>query len=212
MADTSILLFVYGAFVIGLISPGPDLVLVTALSLKAGTRSAVWAALGVATGVGLWVIAAAAGLSKVIADVPSLWEAVRYIGGGALIYMGSRAISASIRNSSPQPAEQSPSGATGPFVLGLMTNLANPKAAVVLVGLTAVVGDAYTDAGTDAERLLLAVLGMPVLTALWFMMVAVVLSHHAVRNRLTASRRLFEGLTGVALAAVGILLIQSAQA
>lgn len=210
MADTSLLLVVYGAFVIGLISPGPDLILVTALSLK-GQSQALWAALGIAAGVGLWVIAAAAGLSKVIAGEPQVWEAVRYIGGGALIYMGSRLISACIRGSGTVPFQPEQSGRAAPFVLGLMTNLANPKAAIVLVGLTTVLGEASAEAGADQSGLILVVLGMPLLTALWFTLVASVLSHDVVRNRLLSSRRILDGLTGVALAAVGILLIQSVQ-
>lgn len=207
MIDFTVLTVVYGAFVVGLISPGPDLVLVTALSLNKGLRAAVLAALGIATGVGLWVFAAAAGLSTVIAEAPALWDGIRYVGGGVLIYMGSKSISACIRNTSEgeQQNSEAPASVKGvaPFLLGLMTNLANPKAAVVLVGLTAVLGQSHPG------DVWLLVLGMPILTATWFTLVASVLSHQNIREKLVDHRRGLEGLTGIALAVVGIILIQS---
>lgn len=207
MTDLTVLTVVYGAFVVGLVSPGRDLVLVSALSFQKGRVAAMWASLGIALGVGLWVVAAATGLSRIIESAPTLWDGVRYIGGGALIYMGSRALSACIRNASTPPvSDGSETKAMAPLLLGLATNLANPKAAVVLVGLTAVLGETYP------EQTLILVLGMPVLTALWFVGVATVLSHQTLRDRLIENQRWLDGLSGLALVAVGIILIQSVPA
>ena len=205
MPELTSLLAVYGAFVIGLISPGPDFFLVTTLALGRGSRVALSAAAGIALGVGLWVVAAAAGLGTLMATAPVVWDAVRYVGGGLLIYLGARGLSAAIRNGSGSAAEDKGKPLAGPFVLGLLTNLANPKAAIVLVGLTAVLAEGMPETGP----LVLVVLGMPLLTLAWFSLLATALARPLMRDRLLAQRRTLDAVTCVALMGVGVLLIQT---
>jgi threonine efflux protein len=209
MIDSAILLSVYGAFIIGLISPGPDLVLVTALSLRQGKRAAFQAAAGIAMGVGLWVLSAAAGLGGLMQAAPELWQGIRLLSGGILIYMGARAISASIRSASKSPLAEDlaepEKTISAPFLIGMLTNLGNPKAAVVLVGLTAVLSEAVP----DRDSLMIMVLGMPALTLIWFSAVATALSLEGVRDKLLAKQRWLDLAVGIALAGVGAILIQS---
>ena len=199
---------VYGAFILGLFSPGPDFVLVTALALGRGSRPALLAATGIAAGVALWVIAAAAGLGTLIEAAPEIWDGVRLAGGGLLIYMGARALSAAIRNTGTRANEGSEEKDISPFVLGLLTNMTNPKAAIVLVGLTAVLAEA----NPDTLALMGTVLGMPVLTLMWFSLVATALARPAIRDRLLSYHRALNLAMGAALASVGVLLIQSSGA
>ena len=206
MIDSTLLLAVYGAYLVGLISPGPDFVLVTALSLQNGKKLALQAALGVATGVGLWVVSAALGLAQVMQSAPGLWEAVRLIGGGVLIYMGSKSISAAIRGAQESPGETPETSKKSPFLLGLLTNVSNPNAAIVLVGLTTVLSEAVA----DKDQLIGLVLGMPILALIWFSTVATVLSSHALMQSLLSHQRPVDGLVGFALAGVGIIMLQSA--
>jgi threonine efflux protein len=194
----------YGAFILGLISPGPDFVLVTALALGKGRRPALFAAAGIATGVALWVMAAAAGLGTLIETAPEIWEGVRLAGGGLLIYMGARTLSAAIRNADSGSLGGPEDKDISPFVLGLLTNMANPKAAVVLVGLTAVLAEA----NSEPVALMGIVLGMPVLTLTWFSLVATALARAASRDRFLSCRRALNLAMGAVLAAVGVLLIQ----
>ena len=205
MPDLTTLLAVYGAFMVGLLSPGPDFFLVTTLALGRGSHKALPAAAGIALGVGLWVVAAAAGLGTVISSAPVAWDAIRFVGGGLLIYLGARALSAAIRNGSAAPAAVPTKITAGPFLLGLATNLANPKAAIVLVGLTAVLAEENSQTGP----LVLLVLGMPLLTLAWFSLLATILAQPVFRDRLLAQQRLLDGVVGVALAGVGLLLIQT---
>lgn len=202
--DLSILFAVYGAYLIGLISPGPDLVLVTVMSLRHGKAAAIKASIGIALGVGLWVLASAAGISRLIQSAPELWLGMRLLAGGVLIYMGARSISAAIRGVSTHAEETDQLKGT-PILVGLLTNLGNPKAAVVLVGLTSVLSDATPNQNT----LMLLVLGMPLLAATWFISVSTILSHASVRDYLLSKQRLLDLAVGLALAGVGAILIQS---
>ncbi len=205
MPDLTTLLAVYGAFIVGLLSPGPDFFLVTTLALGRGSHKALLAAAGITFGVGLWVVAAATGLGTVISTAPVVWDAIRFIGGGLLIYLGARALSAAIRDGSRSPAAVPTKITAGPFLLGLATNLANPKAAIVLVGLTAVLAEDAPETGS----LVALVLGMPLLTLAWFSLLATILARPLFRDRLLAQRRLLDAIVGLALAGVGVLLIQT---
>ena len=207
MIDSSILLAVYGAYIVGLISPGPDLLLVVTLSLKHGKRAALLSSFGIAIGVGLWVLAAAAGLGGLIEAAPELWQGVRLLAGGVLIYMGAREISASIRGQSAKNHKEPVEFGGSPLLLGLITNLANPKAAVVLVGLTAVLSDSLP----DRNSVMLAVLCMPAIAAIWFTSVSTILSHRRIREALVSRQRFLDMAVGIALAGVGAILIQTVQ-
>lgn len=202
--DPSILFAVYGAFIIGLISPGPDLVLVSAMAVKHGKRAAVLASVGIGIGVGLWVELAAAGLSGLANSAPEVWEGARLLAGGVLIYVGARSLSAAMRGQGAAPKETEKRGRS-PLWLGLITNLANPKAAVVLVGLTAVLNDEIPNQHT----LMMVVLGMPVLAVAWFVAISTVLSRASVRAYLTKQQRLIDLAVGIAFAGVGAILIQA---
>lgn len=204
LMDVSILFAAYGAYLVGLISPGPDLVLVTALSLRDGKSAAIKASLGIALGVGLWVFASAAGIGRLIESAPDLWQGVRLLAGGVLIYMGARELSSAIRGKAAFP-EETEQDSGSPLLLGLLTNLGNPKAAIVLVGLTSVLSDTVSSQNT----LLLIVLGMPLMAAAWFISVSTILSHASVREYLQSRQRLLDLVVGMALAGVGVILIQT---
>ncbi len=205
MPDPGVLLAVYAAFIAGLISPGPDLMLVTAVSLRYGRAYAVKAALGIASGVALWVSAGALGLAALLETSEAVWTGMRFVGGGLLIYMGARGLSAAIRQPAGETLEDTRLDPSTPaFGLGLLTNLGNPKAAVVLLGLTALLGDGFGSAGGT----LAAAAGMPILTGLWFTGLAVALTGSALHQTLMARRRWLDAISSLAIALVGGLLIQ----
>ena len=205
MPDLANVLAVYGAFIIGLISPGPDFFLITGMALVRGSRAALLAAIGISVGVGVWVLAAAVGLGAAITEAPIIWEAIRFCGGGMLIYMGGRSLSAGIRNDSGWAADGGYSSSASPLILGLATNLANPKAAVVLVGMTAVMAEDVSEAGL----LILIVLGMPAITLAWFSLLATTFAQSAFRDRLLRQQRKLSIAVGAAFFGIGILLIQN---
>jgi threonine efflux protein len=207
MPDASALAAVYIAFIAGLVSPGPDLILISALALRGDRGRAVQAALGIACGVGAWAAAGALGVSALIGAAGPTWTGLKYVAGIILIYMGSRVLSAAIRMPDrADPPHVSADLRMPAFMVGLLTNLGNPKAAVVIVGLTAELshtGAVFTD-------ILFLVSGMPALTALWFIALATVLTAPAVQDRLRTWRRGIDGVCGLALAVAGALLLRDA--
>ncbi|MGB1875358.1 MAG: LysE family translocator [Rhodospirillaceae bacterium] len=205
MIDTSALLAVYAAFIVGLISPGPDLILVTAISLKHGRKAAILSSVGIGIGVGFWALAAAIGLAEVINTVPEAWQGMRLLAGGALIYMGARGISSSMRGTQQKSLGEPLKNEGAPILSGLITNIANPKAAIVLIGLTTVL----SDNAADSQSVVAAVVGMPCLTVLWFTAVSVFFTGSRVIEIFSSNQRVLDMVGGIALAGVGAILIQT---
>lgn len=130
-----------GAFVVVaaavIVSPGPDTLFVIASGLRHRAAGAVAAALGIATGSILHGLAAALGVSALLATAPWFFEALRLAGAAYLVYLGVRALRAAVAPSpagspAPQPAAASPFRV---YRQAVITNLLNPKVIVFYLAL-----------------------------------------------------------------------------
>ncbi|WP_435259378.1 LysE family translocator [Thioclava sp. FR2] len=113
------------------ISPGPAVIMAARTGLTEGLRTGAFLAAGIGAGAVVWASAAMFGLNLVFAVAPALLWALKILGGGYLIYMAYHLwkdartpLDTSARSTLPR----SPASA---FRLGLFTQLANPKPAVM---------------------------------------------------------------------------------
>ena len=124
---------------LAVLSPGPDVIAV--MQTAARSRQArVWAALGMAAGNAVWAAAALLGLGLLLQAVPALALALRVLGGLYLIWMGARMWQLSLRPAPAAPIPTpAPTSATDwqAFRRGLLTNLANAKAAIYYTSIFA---------------------------------------------------------------------------
>src|SRR5262245_33378704 len=129
MSDWGVLGSVVAVHVLAMVSPGPNVLIVTQTAMSQARRAGVCVALGIAAGAGLLSSAALAGLSVVLTRFASLHTALKLAGGIYLIYLGIRLWRAA---RSPVAFSPSPTGLAATewraFRLGLATNLTNPKA------------------------------------------------------------------------------------
>lgn len=112
------------------LTPGSDTMYILARSLSLGRRAGVLSALGISTGAVIHTIAAACGLSVILASSATAFLIVKYAGALYLIYLGIRSISAA-RKISPQ--YQNNGRATTNrhiYFSGVLTNVLNPKVAL----------------------------------------------------------------------------------
>ena len=70
------------------ISPGPSNLYVMARAIAQGTRGGIVAALGLAAGSLVHVVATVFGLSAVFEHSPALYTVVKLLGAGYLLYLG----------------------------------------------------------------------------------------------------------------------------
>lgn len=115
-------------------TPGPDLLQIIRTGTK--NRSAgVFCALGVMSALTIWITASLLGLSALMAANPLILHLIQLVGGLYIAWMGfgaARSGAARLRNKSEQPEHLDvvDVGKQKAYLLGLWTNLSNPKAVI----------------------------------------------------------------------------------
>ena len=74
------------------LSPGPDLVYILSRTIAQGRRVGLASTAGVCSGAVVHVLAAACGLSAILAASASAFAAVKYVGAAYLVYLGVQAL------------------------------------------------------------------------------------------------------------------------
>lgn len=131
-----------------LASPGPAVIAMLRASLGSGQRAGWLCGLGLSVGATFWSLLAILGLSALFAVVPWAFLALKIAGGAYLIWL---ALSL-WRNADTPVQTDAPQGLNG-FKLGLVTNMANPKAVVFIAAIFTTVFPAMPT-GTSAALVL----------------------------------------------------------
>ncbi|MGW2348677.1 LysE family translocator [Actinacidiphila glaucinigra] len=128
----SVLLPFLGACTLVAAAPGPSTVLIIRHSLRS-RRAGFATVLGNETGVLVWGLCAAFGLTALLAASQLAYDVVRIVGAAVLVWFGVQALRAARRGPDPERAAAGEDAAVTPWAAyraGLGMNLANPKAAV----------------------------------------------------------------------------------
>ncbi|MFY1576550.1 LysE family translocator [Verrucosispora sp. WMMD703] len=116
------------------LTPGPNMVYLVSRSVTQGRRAGLISLLGVAAGFAVYLGAAVAGIATVFVLVPALYTAVKLAGAAYLLWLAWQALRPG--GQSPfNPAPLPPDPARRLFTMGLVTNLLNPKIAILYVSL-----------------------------------------------------------------------------
>jgi len=103
---------------------------VLARTLAGGRREGVLSSLGTFAGGLVHVLAAATGLSIVLATSATAFAVVKYAGAAYLIYLGARMIITARRDSDGEIQIASSRARKNPFWQGIATEVLNPKTAI----------------------------------------------------------------------------------
>lgn len=116
------------------LTPGPNMMYLVSRSITQGRRAGLVSLGGVAIGFLIYMTATNLGLSVIFVEVPELYLAVKIAGACYLGWMAWKALRPG-GVSVFQPVELEPDSPRRLFTMGLMTNLLNPKAAVLYLTL-----------------------------------------------------------------------------
>lgn len=128
---------VAGIAAIGLglvLTPGPNMIYLVSRSITQGRRAGLISLIGIAAGFGVYLAAAAAGIATVFASVPAAYTTLKLAGAAYLLYLAWQAVrpgGASVF----APVVLPPDPPRRLITMGLVTNLLNPKIAVLYVSL-----------------------------------------------------------------------------
>ncbi len=193
-----------GVAVVIVVTPGVDMALVTKNALLHGRRAALATALGINAGIGVWTVAAALGLAALVHASATAFAVVKLAGAAYLVYLGLQALRASRRRDHHlAPVSARTLGSGHAFRQGLVSNLLNPKIAVLFSSLLPqFVGDASSPLAA-----LLALGGLfNVLGIVWLTSYALAVSRGRAVLQRPRVRAALDAASGVVLVALGVRL------
>ncbi|WP_462418263.1 LysE family translocator [Kytococcus sp. Marseille-QA3725] len=191
------------------VTPGLDLALVLRAALRDGRRAAAATGMGVCAGILAWAVAAAVGVSALLAASATAFTVLKLVGAVYMVYLGLRMLWGVFRGNHAVDLDAVPStrgGAVEHFRRGLLTNLLNPKIGAFYVALL----PQFMADGVEPALMGLLLSSVHVAeTSLFFGLVIV--GAHAVRGLLQkpAAQRAVDGVTGTVLVAFGARLALS---
>lgn len=131
MIDVHRLLLFVGAATLLAIVPGPGMLYVLARTMAGGRREGILSSLGTCAGGMMHVVAAATGLSMVLAASATAFAVVKYAGAAYLICLGLRMV---IESKTSEHVELLATR-RNPFWQGIATEVLNPKTALFFLAL-----------------------------------------------------------------------------
>ena len=190
---------------VGMVTPGPNILVVSQLAADADRRSGIFAALGIATCAVIWGLFALLGVKAIFGLHAHMRTVLQIVGSLYLCWIGVQLW----RTGSVAGESQSrPLTALEAWRLGFVTNITNPKSALFF-------GSVFAAALPEAPSmaLMLAILGMLFVNAvIWYSIVASAFSHARVRSVYARYRRQIGRAAGTLMGVFGARLFALAVA
>jgi threonine/homoserine/homoserine lactone efflux protein len=176
-----LLLFVAAGLLLN-ITPGPDMLYVVGRSTTQGVTAGAAAALGIGAGCLVHILAAALGVSAVIAASATAFAVLKLCGAAYLLYVGlSLLLSRPSTQTSAITPLMTPSSNSSIFMQGFLTNALNPKVALFFLAFV----PQFISAGSTQQTLAFLFLGLVfnLNGTLWNLFVAWITAKAGVRLR-----------------------------
>src|SRR5882762_10025736 len=116
------------------LTPGPNMIYLISRSITQGAAAGIVSLGGVALGFVFYMLCAAFGITALLFAVPYAYDALRFAGAAYLLWLAWQAV----RPGGSSPFQVKKMQADGPrklFAMGFVTNLLNPKIALLYLAL-----------------------------------------------------------------------------
>lgn len=148
------MVFLVAAFVL-IVVPGPNIIYIVTRGISQGRKTAVASALGVETGILVHIVAAAVGLSALVASSALAFNVVKYLGAAYLIYLALRAFLG--ESADPQTGDPEGQGEhRRAYVHGVVVSVLNVKVALFFLSFL----PQFVDPSRGAATMQILVLGV----------------------------------------------------
>ncbi|WP_187426560.1 LysE family transporter [Geothermobacter ehrlichii] len=205
-ASTLPVLTFLSVFVLAIVSPGPNFILVSKTALSDSRRAGLCVALGIATGSGLFALAGLTGLLVLVGSLPAIAHIWQWLGAGYLTWLGLAMLFGKRETADSKRAGTGERLSCGrAWRLGLLTNLTNPKAWAFYLSL-------FTLVSRPDIPLAIKIglnLAMFAISLAWYGLVALLLSEPRLAPRLNRFEPAIRRLLGFALLGFGLRLARN---
>lgn len=187
-----------------IVTPGPDMALVTRNALRGGRRVAALTAGGVSAGSAIWGLTSVLGLAVLLEGSATAFTVVKLVGAAYLLVLGALTLAGRSWHL-PSAVHRRPRAALGDrtaFAQGLVGNLLNPKAGAIFVTVV----PQFIRPGDSPLRLLAMLGAYEAVLSGWLTLYGYVVVRTA-RGRAGARvRALLSRVTGLILIGLGVRL------
>lgn len=201
------ILLAYSAFLLGISSPGPNVMAVIGTSMGVDRKSGVSLAVGVAIGSFTWAMLTAVGLSAVLSTYASALTVIKIAGGLYLLWLAYKAFKAAASSYDLEAKRldgktRSPLGYT---LRGYVIQMTNPKAALSWIAIISL----GLQPGSPVWVAAVIVIGTFILSITIHILYAVAFSTPIMVSLYGKARRYIQATLGVFFAFAGIKLLTS---
>jgi len=189
-----------GLVIFAAISPGPAVLMSARTGLTEGMRTGVMLAMGIGAGAVVWASAAMFGLNVLFTAAPALLWALKIGGAAYLLWMGWTLWRHAAEPFVTTDSRAVPRSGFSAFRLGLFTQLANPKPAVMFSAIFL----GTVPPGTPLWNYLLLLAVIFVAETLWNTIVARIFSLERTRAGYISLKTVIDRSFGGLLAILGI--------
>lgn len=182
------------------ISPGPAVLMAARTGLSEGFRTGAMLAAGIGAGAVAWASAAMFGLHLIFAAAPALLWTLKIGGGLYLIWLAVQLWRGARTPLVTEDARPVPRTALSAFRLGIITQLANPKPAVMYSAIFL----GTVPPGTSAAIYLALLAAIFAIETAWNIAVARIFSLDRTRSRYISLKTVIDRTFGAALGALGV--------
>ncbi len=186
-------------------SPGPATLAIAGTSMACGRRYGLAVASGITTGSWLWSVSAALGLGAVMLAYAWVFEIIRYLGAGYLLYLAYKSARSAFSPTELVPKSMAASSLRVAYGKGLALHLTNPKAILFFGSLFAI----GVPAGVSYEALAVIICAVGLQSLIVFHGYALLFSNRAVMSKYIRLRRWFEAVFTIAFGAAGLKILSA---
>ena len=164
------------------LSPGPDILLIAKSAASTTRQNALKVIAGISAGIVVWVVLTLAGFTVLIGQFPWIQQALMLLGGMFLAKMGWAMLKGGVHSfKNGHQTDDDTNGqvqAKNYFMLGLWTNLSNPK---TLIYFSSVFSLALSSSASDYLKTQLAVI-IPLQTFITFALLMLLISQPKIKT------------------------------
>ena len=188
-------------------SPGPDFAIILKQSVSHGRKTSIATSIGIGTGILFHVFFCVAGLGFIISKSTFLFNTIKFSGALYLIFLGCKSLFSNNSINTKHDFNSKIPKLNSSFLVGLLTNVLNPKATLFFLSLYAMI---ITDQ-TSINIQVAYGAWMSIITTLWFCSLSVFLTNKLIINRIEKFINTIQTGTGILLIFFAIKLLFSYQ-